>query len=325
MTDQGTSSGPLEVEVPTMLDGVRLDRAVSFVTGLSRAVAAQLIDDGQVLVDGTAQRRRSAVLRAGSRLVVDHAGAAKSAVQAEPDVHFEVVFSDDDVIVVDKPWDLVVHPGAGRRSGTLVGGILARFPDVGELVAAGYSEPDRPGIVHRLDRGTSGLLVVARSGRAVGSLSEQMAEHTAERRYAALVHGHVAEDRGLVDAPVGRSSRQPTLMTVSAAGRDAKTGYEVVARYDEPFPSTLVLATLETGRTHQVRVHMAAIGHPVVGDARYGKGQNSYRPSQLPPGRFFLHAFELAFDHPADGHRATFRSPLPGDLLALLPDAPELG
>lgn len=325
MTDQGTSSGPLEVEVPTMLDGVRLDRAVSFVTGLSRAVAAQLIDDGQVLVDGTAQRRRSAVLRAGSRLVVDHAGTAKSAMQAEPDVHFEVVFSDDDVIVVDKPWDLVVHPGAGRRSGTLVGGILARFPDVGELVAAGDSEPDRPGIVHRLDRGTSGLLVVARSGRAVRSLSEQMAEHTAERRYAALVHGHVAEDRGLVDAPVGRSSRQPTLMTVSAAGRDAKTGYEVVARYDEPFPSTLVLATLETGRTHQVRVHMAAIGHPVVGDARYGKGQSSNRPSQLPPGRFFLHAFELAFDHPADGHRATFRSPLPGDLLALLPDAPELG
>jgi len=325
VTDQGTSSGPLDVEVPAMLDGVRLDRAVSFVTGLSRAVAAQLIDDGQVLVDGTAQRRRSAVLRSGSRLVVDRPGAATSAVQAEPDVHFEVVFSDDDVIVVDKPWDLVVHPGSGRRSGTLVGGIVARFPDVGELVAAGYSEPDRPGIVHRLDRGTSGLLVVARSGRAVGSLSEQMAEHTAERRYAALVHGHVAEDRGLVDAPVGRSSRQPTLMTVSAAGRDARTGYEVVARYDEPFPSSLVLATLETGRTHQVRVHMAAIGHPVVGDARYGKGQNSNRPSQLPPGRFFLHAFELAFDHPADGHRATFRSPLPGDLLALLPDAPELG
>jgi 23S rRNA pseudouridine1911/1915/1917 synthase len=324
VTDDGSSAESFDAEVPAMLDGVRLDRAVSFVTGLSRAVAAQLIDEGKVLVDGSAQTRRSAVLRSGSRLVVDHAGVSRPPLEAEAGVDFEVVFSDLDVVVVDKPWDLVVHPGAGRRTGTLVGGILARFPDVGELASAGYSEPDRPGIVHRLDRGTSGLLVVARTPRAVRSLGEQMAEHTAARRYAALVHGHVSEDRGLVDAPVGRSGRQPTLMTVSAAGRDARTGYEVVARYDEPFPSTLVIATLETGRTHQVRVHMAAIGHPVVGDSRYGKGQASNRPGALASGRFFLHAFELAFDHPADGHRVSFRAPLPGDLASLLPEAPEL-
>jgi 23S rRNA pseudouridine1911/1915/1917 synthase len=325
VTDDGSSAGPLDIEVPAMLDGVRLDRAVSFVTGLSRAAAALLIDNGKVLVDGASQTRRSAVLRSGSRLVVDDAGIERSALEAEPGVEFAVVVSDDDIVVVDKPWDLVVHPGAGRRDGTLVGGILARFPDVGELVAAGYGEPDRPGIVHRLDRGTSGLLVVARTPRAVSSLSEQMTEHTAGRRYAALVHGHVAEDRGLIDAPVGRSSRQPTLMTVSSAGRDARTAYEVVARYDDPFPSTLVVAALETGRTHQVRVHMAAIGHPVVGDPRYGKGQAASRLGALAAGRFFLHAFELAFDHPADGRRVTFRAPLPGDLAALLPDAPELG
>jgi 23S rRNA pseudouridine1911/1915/1917 synthase len=152
-----------------------------------------------------------------------------------------------------------------------------------------------------------------------------MAQHTASRRYAALVYGHVTEDRGLVDAPVGRSSRQPTLMTVSAGGRDARTGYEVVARYDEPFDSTLLMAKLETGRTHQVRVHMAAIGHPVVGDVRYGKGHGPARVTGLASGRFFLHAFELAFDHPADGRRVSFRAPLPEDLAAVLPDSPELG
>jgi 23S rRNA pseudouridine1911/1915/1917 synthase len=324
VTDEGNATGPLDVEVPAMLDGVRLDRAVSFVTGLSRAEAARSIAQGKVLVDGNPQTRRSVVLRSGSRLVVDAATTAHPPLGADPAVQFAVVFSDDDIVVVDKPWDLVVHPGAGRRDGTLAGGILARFPDVAGLVSAGASEPDRPGIVHRLDRGTSGLLVVARTPRAVASLSGQMAEHTAARRYAALVHGDVAEDRGLVDAPVGRSSRQPTLMTVSSAGRDARTSYEVVARYEQPFPSTLVAASLETGRTHQVRVHMAAIGHPVVGDTRYGTVPASNRPGALAAGRFFLHAFELAFDHPADGHRVTFRSPLPDDLAAVLPEVPEL-
>ena len=303
-----------------MLDGVRLDRAVSFLTGLSRSAAAQLIAEGKVSVDGAAETRRSAVLRSGSRLMVDDTGTGRSPIEAEVDVVFAVVFSDDDIVVVDKPWDLVVHPGAGRRRGTLVGGILARFPDVRALAEAGLSEADRPGIVHRLDRGTSGLLVVARTPRAVSALGAQMSQHTAVRRYAALVHGHVTENRGLVDAPVGRSSRQPTLMTVSSAGRDARTAYEVVARYDHPFTSTLVVATLETGRTHQVRVHMAAIGHPVVGDSRYGKN----RPGGLAPGRFFLHAFELAFDHPADGQRVTFRAPLPQDLEEFLPEVPEL-
>jgi 23S rRNA pseudouridine1911/1915/1917 synthase len=323
MTVEGP--GSIDLEVPTMLDGVRLDRAVSFLTGLSRAEAARLIADGRVRVDGGVQTRRSAALRSGAALRVDDPGSVLVPVRAEPDVAFDVVFSDDDVVVVDKPWDVVVHPGAGRRDGTLVGGILARFPDVARLVATGDSEPDRPGIVHRLDRGTSGLLVVARTPRAVQSLAAQMAGHTASRRYVALVHGHVADDRGLIDAPVGRSSRQPTLMTVSSAGRDARTGYEVVARVEEPFPATLVIATLETGRTHQVRVHMAAIGHAVVGDSRYGKGQASNRPDELAPGRFFLHAFELAFDHPADQERAAFRSPLPADLAALLPEAPDLG
>jgi 23S rRNA pseudouridine1911/1915/1917 synthase len=316
--------GGLDAEVPALLDGVRLDRAVSLLSGLSRAVVAELIAQGKVRVDGVAETRRSTLVREGSRIAAPDPGPAHLPLVAEPEVEFAVVHEDDHIIVVNKPWELVVHPGAGRRRGTLVGGILARYPDVGDLAIAGVGDPDRPGIVHRLDRGTSGLLVVARTPGAVESLSEQMARHTAERRYAALLHGRVSEDAGVVDAPVGRSSRRPTLMTVSATGRQARTAYEVTARYDAPFPSTLVVAALETGRTHQVRVHMAAIGHPVVGDPRYGTDAGRARAPGLRSGRFFLHAFELAFDHPADGHRVRFTAPLADDLVAVLGEAPEL-
>jgi len=320
-TDPGSPS-TLEVEVPTSLDGERLDRALSFVTGLSRAAAAELVASGKVRVDGHLETRRATPLRRGSVLVVETTPARRDALAADPDVFFGVVFEDDDVIVVDKPWDLVVHPGAGRRTGTLANGLVSRYPELVGLVAEGVGDPERPGIVHRLDRGTSGLLVVARSSRAFASLSAQMGAHSAERRYAALVLGLVDNDRGLIDAPVGRSNRRPTLMTVSSAGREARTGYEVVTRYERPFPSTLIVASLETGRTHQVRVHMAAIGHPVVGDSAYLKGTGPARV--LAPGRFFLHAFELAFDHPADGRRVRFRAPLPEDLVGVIGEVPEL-
>jgi 23S rRNA pseudouridine1911/1915/1917 synthase len=307
-----------------MLAGVRIDRAVSLLSGVSRAVAADLLAQGRVLVDGVVETRRSVVLHEGSRIIVEELGLTQPLLVPEPDVVFGVVFEDDDVVVVNKPWELVVHPGAGRRSGTLAGGLLARYPDVARLAATGFGEADRPGIVHRIDRGTSGLLVVARTPRAFESLSEQMARHSASRRYLALVHGHVVDDRGLIDAPVGRSNRRPTLMTVSSTGRDARTAYEVVGRYEDPVSSTLVVASLETGRTHQVRVHMAAIGHPVVGDGRYGQDVVPATPGVLASGRFFLHAFELAFDHPADGHRATFRAPLAADLVELLGEEPEI-
>ncbi len=306
--------------VPSSLDGVRLDRAVSLLTGISRAEASVRIAEGKVRVDGRPETRRSAPVAAGN-LVSLSPGRPVAPPGPEPHVPLEVVFADDDVIVVDKPWDLVVHPGAGHREGTLVGAVLARFPDVGGLVATGDCEPDRPGIVHRLDRGTSGLLVVARSPRALRSLREQLDRRGVVRRYGALVHGHLEHDRGVVDAPMGRSIRRPTRMSVSAAGREARTGYQVVARYERPVPATLVVATLETGRTHQIRVHLAAIGHPVVGDAAYGP------PTGVPgldPGRFFLHAFELGFDHPADGRPVRIRAPLAPDLVAVLGEAPEL-
>jgi 23S rRNA pseudouridine1911/1915/1917 synthase len=311
--------GALDLEVPAALDGVRLDRAVALLTGRSRTAVNVLIAGGGVRLDGELQTRRSTPLAAGSRLEVAVAPGAQVALVPEPGVTFEVVAVDDDVVVVDKPWDLVVHPGSGRSAGTLVAGILARFPDVARLAEDGLSDPERPGIVHRLDRGTSGLLVVARSARAMTSLTAQMSAHTARRRYVALVRGMVSDDLGIVDAPLGRSARRPTQMAVSAAGRDARTSYEVLARYPES-ATTLVALTLDTGRTHQVRVHMAAIGHPVVGDDRYGQRV----PSGLARGRFFLHAFELAFDHPADARRVSYRSDLPDDLVALLGERPQL-
>jgi 23S rRNA pseudouridine1911/1915/1917 synthase len=321
VSDRDDGREGLSISVPAALDGVRVDRAVSLLTGRSRSEVAALVAEGRVLVDGAPERRRSAPLRAGSLLVVPPAPPVTIGVHPDPDVAFGVVLADEDVIVVDKPWDLVVHPGAARREGTLVAGILARFPEVGELGALG--EPDRPGIVHRLDRGTSGLLLVARSPRAFASLSEQLRRREATRRYAGLVHGHLEHDRGLIDAPVSRSNRRPTRMRISAAGRDARTGYEVVARFDDPLRSSLVVAALETGRTHQVRVHMAAIGHPLVGDRAYGGGRGA--SGGLPAGRFFLHAYELGFDHPADGRRVSVRSPLPEDLRALVGEVPALG
>lgn len=319
MSDDQAAADRLEAVVPAALDGERVDRVVAFLTDRSRAAAAALVASGAVLIDGRPETRRSTPLRAGSTIALS--GIAPPVVRIEPDpgVPVDVAFEDDDVIVVDKRWDVVVHPGAGRTGGTLVNGLVARYPELLALVGEGLSDPDRPGIVHRLDRGTSGLLVVARSSGALLSLREQMAAHSAARRYLALVHGHLAHDRGVVDAPIARSARRPTQMAVSGSGREARTGYEVVARLETPFPSSLITATLETGRTHQVRVHLAAIGHPVVGDTRYHRGGRSVG---LPSGRFFLHADRLAFDHPASAKRVTFRAPLPEDLAAVVGEVP---
>jgi 23S rRNA pseudouridine1911/1915/1917 synthase len=212
------------------------------------------------------------------------------------------------VIVVDKPQALVVHPGAGNARGTMAAGLLARYPEL-----AGVGEPDRPGIVHRLDKGTSGLLVVARTPAAYDSLVGQLSSRTVERRYLALVWGVPEPATGLVDAPIGRSKRDPTRMAVSSSGREARTRYEVLQPFTQPIEAALIECRLETGRTHQIRVHLAAIEHPIVGDPRYrGKRASFATP------RTFLHAHALAFDHPATGERVSFSSPLPEDLTEVL-------
>jgi 23S rRNA pseudouridine1911/1915/1917 synthase len=205
-----------------------------------------------------------------------------------------------------------VHPGAGNQAGTLVHGLIARFPDLAEL-AGPADEQARPGIVHRLDKGTSGLLMVARTQRARAALAAQLAARQVGREYRTLVVGSVAADGGLIDAPLGRATRDPTRFRVQAGGRPARTSYQVDARFERPVATSLLRCRLETGRTHQIRVHLASIGHPVVGDERYGRrGVDGWQP--LPAGRPFLHAALLAFDHPASGRRLSFTSPLPDDL-----------
>ena len=305
------SARSISVEVPALLGGVRVDRGVAMVADVSRAVATQLIASGRVLVEEETVTVGRTLLQEGSRLTVLLPEPGEDRVEAEPGVEFRVVHADADVVVIDKPAGLVVHPGAGHRAGTLVGGLMSRFPELAELVATGVCPADRPGIVHRLDKGTSGLMVVARTQPAYASLVAQLADRSMQRRYLALVEGSVADDRGRIEAPIGRSARAPTKMAVSAAGRPARTGYTVLERRSSPRSTTLLELSLETGRTHQIRVHLAAIGHPVVGDARYGEPD-----PRLPSGRFFLHAAGLAFTQPRSGERVEFSAPLPEDLEA---------
>ncbi len=296
------------VVVPAALAGERLDRVVATVTGLSRSVAAALVDGGAVELDGHVERSAKIRVVEGASLRVEVPPPASDAIVGDAAVAVEVVYEDADVLVVDKSAGLVVHPGAGNTDGTLVHGLVARFP---ELVSVG--DPSRPGIVHRLDKGTSGLLVVARSQDAYRSLVAQMSSHSVERRYAALVWGRPEPANGVIDAPVGRSTRDPTRMTVSSRGRAARTQYKVEHVYHSPATVSLLGCQLETGRTHQVRVHLSAIHHPVVGDRRYGGTRE-----QIHAPRPMLHARALAFAHPVSGDRVEVEAPLPSDFRAVL-------
>ena len=308
-----TDSGDVIVEtVPAALAGERLDRIVALVLDVSRSVATAVIGAGGVTVDDVEATSGKVRLDEGQVVTVDpDAVPVDEPPGPDPNVQFAVVHVDDDVIVVDKPADLVVHPGAGNTEGTLVNGLLARFP---ELAAVGeHLDPVRPGIVHRLDAGSSGLLVVARTAAAADALIEQFAEHRATRVYLALVWGHPEAPHGIIDAPIGRSKRDPLRMAVVADGRWARTEYRVLQRYDSPAELALLECELETGRTHQIRVHLSSINHPLVGDPVYGQ-----RRPRLQVERPFLHAAQLAFDHPRTGERVTFHSELAPDLQARL-------
>jgi 23S rRNA pseudouridine1911/1915/1917 synthase len=295
-----------QLAVPEALAGERLDRAVALLTGWTRREVQDLVEAGAILLDGE-RVPKSRRLEAGSVVDVlsepEHPGAP----EADPSIEVVVRHEDDDIVVVAKPAGLVVHPGAGHPDGTLVNGLLARYP---ELVGVG--EPARPGIVHRLDRDTSGLLVVARTPAAYEGLVEMLAAHAVERRYEALVWGVPDAPRGVIDAPIGRSVRRPTRMSVREGGRVARTAYEVVRTFPEP-EVALLECRLETGRTHQIRVHLQAIGHPVVGDAAYGG-----RRGAIELDRPFLHAGGLAFEHPVTGVPVAVTEPLAPELAALL-------
>ncbi len=301
------ASGPDELfeVIPPALGGERLDRVVSMVTGVTRTVASAMVERGAVTLDGQAVAARSYRVREGQQLTIELPGEdADDRPVADPSIDLRIVHCDNDVIVIDKQPGLVVHPGAGNADGTLVNGLLALFPEVADI-----GDLHRPGIVHRLDKETSGLMVVARTAVAYERLVEALSSHRVERRYLALVWGHLDDPRGIVDAPIGRSARTRTKMAVSVAGRPARTSYEVLQAFDEPGPTTLIECRLETGRTHQIRVHMAAIGHPVVGDPTYGGVRET-----LTVPRMVLHSTSLSFAHPVTQEKLCVDSPLPADL-----------
>lgn len=301
--------------VPSALAGQRLDRIVALIGDLSRAESAATIAAGGVRVDGAPASTGKVRLEEGQIVEVDPTAIPEPPMPSADDaVEFAVVYEDDAVIVVDKPAGLVVHPGAGNMDGTLVSGLLARYPDV---VGVG-GDPIRPGIVHRLDAGSSGLLVVARTDDAAEMLIEQFADHSATRRYDAVVWGVPDAPHGIIDAPIGRDRGDPLRMAVVAGGRPARTDYRVVGTYSGPALVSRLECRLETGRTHQIRVHLSSIDHPLIGDPTY-----SQRRPMLGLTRPFLHAAELAFNHPSTGERVTFTSPLAPDLQAWL-DAAEV-
>jgi 23S rRNA pseudouridine1911/1915/1917 synthase len=291
-----------QLRIPDAAAGERLDR---FLAGLpeigSRAVAERMLSRGGVLVDGRA-RAKSHRLEGGEQLEFEPPSAPVSGLAPQA-MELEVPYEDEHLLVVDKPAGLVVHPAPGHAEGTLVHGLLAYDVEGGE-------EPDRPGIVHRLDRDTSGLLVVARSPEAHRRLQELVRTRVLTREYLALVVGAPRSRRGTVDAPIGRDRNDPLRQSLdTVTPREAVTHFEVA----ELLPRhTLLRVSLETGRTHQIRVHLAAIELPVAGDPLYG------RPGELGLGRQFLHAARLAFTHPFTGAPVDIRSPLPADLEAAL-------
>ena len=287
--------------VPSDEVGARLDVVLAAHTGLSRAAAQRLIEEGRVTVDGAPARKRYA-LRLGEGVAWQRGPEPTAGLTAE-DVPYEVVYEDDWLLVVDKPAGVVVHPAPGHEHGTLAQGL------VGHGARGGHEL--RPGIVHRLDKDTSGLLIVAKGDAAYRALVAAMERRAIKRVYVTLLCGKLPQDEGTIDAPIGRHVRDRKRMSLhTTAGKRAVTHFRVLGCAPG---FTLVRVQLETGRTHQIRVHFAALGYPVAGDAQYGG-----RPRPEGRGRQFLHAAQLAFVHPDDGRQMTFTSLLPPDLRACL-------
>ena len=293
-------------QIPNALDGERVDRVASLMTGLSRSVVAALIPEGKLTHNDKPVNAGSQRVTAGDWIEVEipEDDDVEDRLIPDPAVDFHMVHIDEAIVVIDKPIGLVVHPGAGTKSSTLVHGLLARFP---EMVEVGSAE--RPGIVHRLDRNTSGLLVCARTIESLKFLTEELASRSMHRRYLVIVAGCPEAATGTIDAPIGRSRRSRTRMTVTEDGREARTHYEVLETWYEPVHASLLRCILDTGRTHQIRVHMRAIDAPVLGDSTYGK------PDPFGIERPLLHAAELSFVHPETGERVEFSSEPPGDFM----------
>ena len=289
-------------------DGERVDRVIAFFSGLSRSKVSDLISKRLILRNGIPIKKGSEIVHTNDEISMPNlVDEAVEEIASDESIDFEVVFEDDSVIVVSKPSGLIVHPGSGIANGTLVNGLAAQFPDLREI-----GDPTRLGLVHRLDKGTSGLLIVARTPEALENLKFQMQERHVHRQYFAIVAGHVESNKGVVDAPLGRDPKNPLKRAVINSGKYARTHYEIDQKYESPFKVSMLNCRLETGRTHQIRVHLAAIGHPVLGDELYG-GRTSFNIEN----RLALHAQMLTFLHPKTKNLMNFESPLPAELTSM--------
>lgn len=275
--------------------GIRLDKALADLTDLSRTVANEQIKLGQVLVNGQPKKAKYTV-QAGDVISYQIPEVEEIAYLPE-NLPLEIVYEDADVVVVNKPQGMVVHPSAGHTSGTLVNALLYHVKDL-----SGINGVLRPGIVHRIDKDTSGLLMVAKNDQAHLKLADELKAKKSLRKYLAIVHGNLPNDRGVIEAPIGRSDKDRKKQAVTAKGKPAVTRFQVLERFGD---YTLVELTLETGRTHQIRVHMAYIGHPVAGDEVYGPRKTLKGHGQ------FLHAQTLGFTHPSTGEMMTFTAEAP--------------
>ncbi len=309
-------------------DGTRIDVYLAErVEGLSRSQIQKLIQGEQLLLDGLPCKRSTPVKEGQHISWPADAGLTTVEIRPEP-IRIPALFEDEDLLVLSKPPGLVVHPAPGHWTGTLVHGLLHRWPN--------WQAPGgalRPGIVHRLDKDTSGIMVVARSQRGYASLREQISAHTTERQYITLVWGGMPAEEGEIDQPIGRDPKNRQRMAVDVRnGKPAQTVWKVLARFDS---LTLLRVGLRTGRTHQVRVHLASLGHPVFGDPVYGgvtytgrlapRDRPQYQQWLRELDRTALHAYHLAFLHPADGERLVFESPVPDDMERILLQLIEAG
>lgn len=290
-----TEQSIFEAVVDPAREGERLDVFAAALAGVTRSRAEALIRGGHVAVNGAPQAKPGFRLKGGMAVRVTVPEAAPTTAQPE-DIDLDILYEDDDLAVVFKPSGMVVHPAAGNASGTLVNALLGRLNNL-----SGIGGELRPGIVHRIDKDTSGLLLVAKNDMAHVSLSAQIKVHSVDRAYRAIVIGGFREDAGTVEGPIGRHPTDRKRMAIVPGGRAATTHWTVLERLRG---ATLIEARLTTGRTHQIRVHMASIGHPVLGDPVYGPKKSPYPVT----GGQLLHAYRIGFDHPRTGERMTFEA-----------------
>ena len=292
----------MELKIDAVAAGLRLDKAVADLTELSRGLANEQIKNGQILVNGEAKKAKYAVKEGD---VISYEVPEPEVVEyVAEDLPLEIVYQDEDVAVVNKPQGMVVHPSAGHTSGTLVNALMYHIKDL-----SGINGVLRPGIVHRIDKDTSGLLMIAKNDQAHLALADELKNKKSLRKYWAIVHGNLPNDRGVIEAPIGRSEKDRKKQAVTAKGKPALTRFQVLERFGD---YTLVELQLETGRTHQIRVHMAYIGHPVAGDEVYGPRKTLKGHGQ------FLHARTLGFTHPRTGEVLEFTAEAPAIFLETL-------